>query len=75
MKKRETFVHVGDGIRALEPGEMVGKNFRAEDGRIGKVVENSFLDITVEFNQSPTAICWGNVKLLWDTIKPLKPRK
>ena len=64
MKKRETFIWVGDGMRALEPGELVGKKYRDKNGRVGKIVENSYLDLTVEFENR-----WE-----WNIINQLKPR-
>ncbi len=74
MKKRETFIWVGDGMGALEPGELVEKMFRAEDGRIGKIVENGYLDVTVEFDESPVKIMWNKIKSSWNIMKPLEQK-
>ena len=59
-------------MRALEPGELVGKKYRDKNGRVGKIVENSYLDVTVEFGASPLKIMWNKIKSSWNIMKPLK---
>jgi hypothetical protein len=46
---REKMWYIGDGIRALETNEMVGKHVNI-NGRNGKVIENDAFAITVEWN-------------------------
>lgn len=45
---RQEFIYNGDGIRALNDGEMVGKTLTIK-GRRGMVVENGALFITVKW--------------------------
>lgn len=45
---REVMRYIGDGIRAPENGELVGKTVNVQ-GRRGKVVENDAFTITVEW--------------------------
>jgi hypothetical protein len=49
--EREEMIYVGDGLRAPEPGELVGREV-VIDGRRGRVVENSPLFMTVEWEKS-----------------------
>lgn len=50
---RERMWYVGDGIRALETNEMVGRPVNIH-GKNGKVVENDAFAITVEWNEPET---------------------
>lgn len=45
----ETFIWVGDGVRPLNPGELVGRPYVDENGITGVVVENTQLTLTVKF--------------------------
>ena len=45
---REEMIYVGDGIRAPEPGELVGRPVNI-NGRRGKVVDNGPIYMTVEW--------------------------
>lgn len=57
--------YIGDGIRAPEIGELVGKTVTYE-GKHGKVVENDFFTITVEWELPPAPPAPPR---LWSLIK------
>lgn len=46
--EREEMIYVGDGIRAPEPGELIGQPVNV-NGRRGRVVANGPLSMTVEW--------------------------
>lgn len=67
---REKFIYIGDGIRAPDTDELVGLPYQdLKTGRTGKVVANTGLTITIEF-QEPSIISrifdwfkgWGHEK-------------
>lgn len=65
---REEMIYVGDGLRAPEPGELIGRRVTV-NGRRGRVVENGPLFMTVEwedqdFVHSRDCKSWL-CKLLW----------
>jgi len=50
-REREEVVYVGDGLRAPDPGEMVGRLVNI-NGRRGKIVKSGPLVMTVEWESS-----------------------
>lgn len=60
--------YIGDGIRAPEHGELVGKSVNIE-GRRGKVVENDHFTITVEWDEP--AVIVEELPSFWERMKKL----
>lgn len=49
MKRRETFLYIGDGL-ACATDDLLGKTYADDRGNIGIVVGRSELTVTVEFD-------------------------
>jgi hypothetical protein len=65
MPNREVLVYYGDGIRAPEKGELVGRRVNL-NGKTGAVVESDALSITVEWDFVHSRDCrnWF-CRLIW----------